>query len=216
MVTEFQKLFFATWSKQQCRRLPGRRYFPAVAPKGWHVVRALGSTPDHGISVIHTTLLSAIAHAERTIHITNTYFIPDRQLLEQLKAAAKRGVEVRLILPSQTDFWAPLYAGHSHYDELLNAGVKLYERRAVLLHAKTAVVDGVWSTVGSANLDLRSFLNNDELNAVVLGDDFADQMEAMFQEDLAQSSEITLEQWKRRGLSSRVKEIAAQVWERWL
>jgi len=70
--------------------------------------------------------------------------------------------------------------------------------------------------VGSANLDLRSFLNNDEVNAVVLGDDFADQMEAMFQEDLAQSDEITLEKWKRRGLSSRVKEIAARVWERWL
>ena len=216
VVAEFQKLFLATWNKQRGDRLPRARYFPAMQPQGYHVVRAIGSTPDSGISVIHTTLLSAIAHAERTIHITNTYFIPDRQLLEQLKAAAKRGVEVRLILPSQTDFWAPLYAGHSHYDELLNAGVKLYERRAVLLHAKTAVVDGVWSTVGSANLDLRSFLNNDEVNAVVLGDDFADQMEAMFQEDLAQSSEITLEQWKRRGLSSRVKEIAAQVWERWL
>ena len=122
VVAEFQKLFLATWNKQRGDRLPRARYFPAMQPQGYHVVRAIGSTPDSGISVIHTTLLSAIAHAERTIHITNTYFIPDRQLLEQLKEAAKRGVEVRLILPSQTDFWVPLYAGHSHYDELLNAG----------------------------------------------------------------------------------------------
>jgi len=180
------------------------------------VVRALGSTPDHGISVIHTTLLSAISHAERSIHLTNAYFVPDRQLIEQVKAAARRGVDVRLILPSQTDFWAPLYAGRSYYGELLEAGVQLYERRDALLHAKTAVVGGVWTTVGSANLDQRSFSQNDELNAVVIGEDFANQMEAMFQDDLARSNEITPEQWRRRGLASRVKEMTARLWARWL
>jgi cardiolipin synthase len=176
----------------------------------------MGSTPDHGISVIHTALLSAIAHAERSIHLTNAYFVPDPQLLAQFTAAAKRGVDVRLVLPSQSDLWAPLYAGRSHYAELLDAGVRLYERRAALLHAKTAVVDGVWSTVGSANIDQRSFLNNDEVNAVVIGEKFAEQMEKMFQGDMAQSTEITYEAWKRRGLGSRVKELAARMWERLL
>jgi cardiolipin synthase len=123
---------------------------------------------------------------------------------------------VKLLLPGRTDFWAPLYAGRSHYSDLLAAGVKLYERRDLLLHAKTAVVDGVWSTVGSTNLDQRSFSNNDEINAVVLGDDFAEQMEAMFQDDLAKAAEVTAEEWEHRGLGSRVKEIAARLCEKWL
>jgi cardiolipin synthase len=176
----------------------------------------VGSTPDDGISVIHTAVLSAIAHAERSVHITNVYFVPDRQLVEQVKAAAQRGIDVRLILPGHSDFWAPLYAGRAYYDELLRAGVKLYERRDALLHAKTAVVDQVWSTVGSANLDRRSFLNNDEVNAVILGEAFAVEMESMFQADLAKSTEITRDTWRRRGLDSRIKEIAARLWQRWL
>src|SRR4051812_22012936 len=167
----------ANWNKQHGERLPKARYFPSIEPKGNHVVRAVGSSPDDGISVVHTALLSAMAHAARSIYLTNAYFAPDRELIEQLKAAAQRGVDVRLLLPSQSDFWAPLYAGRAHYDELLRAGVKLYERRNALLHAKTVIVDLVWSTVGSTNLDQRSFMNNDELNAVILGEEFAVQME---------------------------------------
>jgi cardiolipin synthase len=216
VVKEFQKLFLASWNKQHGDRLPQARYMPSIEPKGTHVVRAVGSTADDGISVVHTTMLSAIAQAERSIYLTNAYFVPDRELIEQLKTAAQRGVDVRLVLPSQSDFWAPLYAGRAHYDELLHAGVKLYERRNALLHAKTAVVDQVWSTVGSANLDQRSFRNNDEINAVILGEQFGVQMEQMFKADLAQSTEVTLDSWKRRGLDSRIKETAARLWQRWL
>jgi cardiolipin synthase A/B len=216
VVAEFQKLFLINWSKQHGGQLPPRRYFPHIATRGHQVVRAVGSTPESGISIIHTTLLSAIAHAERSIYLTNAYFVPDPELLDKIRGAARRGVDVRMVLPGQTDFWAPLYAGRSHYHELLEAGVKLYERRDALLHAKTAVVDGVWSTVGSANLDQRSFLRNDEVNAVVIGEDFADQMEAMFREDVVQSTAVILEEWNRRGLRSRVKEMAARIWGRWL
>ena len=166
--------------------------------------------------MLHATLLSAINHAERTVHITNAYFVPDKKLVKALKAAARRGVDVGIILPSQSDFWAPLYAGRSYYADLLEDGVHIYERSETLLHAKTTVVDGVWSTVGSTNLDPRSLLINDEADAVILGTDFGAQMEAMFRDDVARSKEIRREEWRKRGLGSRTKELGARIWRRWL
>ena len=216
VVGEFQKLFLETWKKQKGPELPKRDYFPRLEPRDAQIVRVIGSTPDDKVSVIRTTLLSAIAHAERTIHVTNAYFVPDKQFANALKDAARRGVDVKLVLPSKSDFWAPLYAGRSHYTDLLRAGVKVYERRNALLHAKTVVIDAVWSTVGSTNLDHRSFLNNDEVDAVILGNDFGAQMEAMFRDDLAESREIKLSEWKQRGIGTRLKETGARLWERWL
>ncbi|WP_372528139.1 phospholipase D-like domain-containing protein, partial [Piscinibacter sp.] len=144
------------------------------------------------------------------------YFAPDPQLLAALEAAAGRGVDVKLILPSQTDSWLVFHAGRGYYDRLLRAGVKIYQRRGVILHSKTALIDGVWATVGSTNLDWRSFLHNHELNAVVLGAEFGSQVQAMFEKDLAASDAITLEQWERRSLGSRIKELFARAWEYWL
>jgi cardiolipin synthase len=94
--------------------------------------------------------------------------------------AARRGVDVKLILPGVSDEKTVLYAGRSHYAHLLKSGVKLCEQRNVMLHAKTAVIDGVWSTIGSANMDLWSFLRNNEVNAIILGSDFANEMEAKY------------------------------------
>jgi cardiolipin synthase len=179
-------------------------------------VRAIASSGSDAASPIYVTLLSAINSAGISVYLTNAYFVPDPQLLEALKAAAGRGVEVKLILPSQTDFWAVFHAGRSFYTELLEAGVIIYERREVLLHSKTALVDGVWSSVGSTNLDWRSFLHNEELNAVVLGEDFSRQMMAAFEKDLAGSERITLEAWKRRPFVMRVKEHFARMWQYWL
>ena len=121
-----------------------------------------------------------------------------------------------LILPSNTDFWLVFHAGRGYYEQLLRGGVKIYERREVILHSKTASIDGVWATVGSTNLDWRSFLHNHELNAVVLGVEFGHQMRAMFDKDLAASDAITLERWHRRAWSLRIKEQLARVWEYWL
>jgi cardiolipin synthase A/B len=213
---EFQRLFLETWRKQKGEPLPARRYFPPLSKPNHQIVRAIGSTPDSGISVLHATLLSAINHAERTVHITNAYFVPDKKLVKALKAAARRGVDVGIILPSQSDFWAPLYAGRSHYADLLEGGIHVYELSEKLLHAKTTVIDGVWSTVGSTNLDPRSLLLNDESDAVILGTDFGEQMEAMFRDDVAHSKEVRRDQWRKRGLGSRVKEFGARIWERWL
>jgi cardiolipin synthase A/B len=216
VVGEFQKLFLATWEKQKGETLAPRQYFPQLGNKGKEVVRAIGSSPDEPYTLIYATLISAIGSAETTVHLTNAYFVPDPQLLAALKDAVQRGVDVKIILPGNTDSWLVFHAGRSNYAELLRAGVKIYERRDALLHAKTAVIDGVWSTIGSTNLDWRSFLHNDEVNAVILGQEFGAQMQAVFEKDLALSNPITLEQWNQRPIGIRLKESVARVWQHWL
>ena len=216
VVAELQKLFIAAWEKQKGPTLASKNYFPPPQMAGQQVVRAIGSSPDEPFSLIYATLLSAIGSAETSVSITNAYFVPDPQLLAALEAAARRGVNVSLILPSQTDSWLVFHAGRRFYARLLRAGVKIHERRGVILHSKTALIDGVWATVGSTNLDWRSFLHNYELNAVVLGVDFGRQVQAMFDRDLAASDPILLEQWQQRSIDLRFKEQFARAWEYWL
>lgn len=216
VVGELQKLFIETWTKQHGKPLAEKDYFPALTVAGKDIVRAIGSTPDDPYSLIYLTLISAIGNAEREVHLTNAYFVPDRQLLEALIAAARRGVDVKLILPGQSDSQIVFHAGRSNYSQLLESGVKIYERRGALLHSKTALIDGVWSCVGSTNLDWRSFLDNDEINAVVLGRDFAQQMSSMISSDIAASTEISLEDWKKRSMLLRIKEWGASLLQRLL
>ena len=216
VVEHFQKLFMDTWRKQKGAPLVQKNYFPKLEKQGGEIVRAIGSASDDPHSLIYLTLLSAIGNTEQYVHLTNAYFVPDPQLLKSLTDAAQRGVEVKLILPSHTDSWAVFHAGRAHYSTLLRGGVKIFERRGAVMHSKTASLDGVWSTIGSTNLDWRSFLHNDELNAVILGRDFSRQMEAMFANDLAESDEINLEQWEHRSFLLRIKEWAARLAEYWL
>lgn len=216
VVAEFQKLFIVTWEAQKGPPLAVKNYFPPPERAGQQVVRAIGSSPDEPYSHIYATLLSAIGSAETSVRITNAYFAPDPQLLAALKAAAARGVDVTLILPSKTDSWLVFHAGRRYYEQLLQAGVKIFQRRGVILHSKTALIDGVWATVGSTNLDWRSFLHNHELNAVVLGADFGSQVQAMFDKDLAESDQVLLADWQNRAIDLRLKEGFARLWEYWL
>lgn len=216
VVAELQKLFLAIWAEQREEPLEVRNWFPEPQSVGRDVVRAIGSSPQDPFSFIYATLLSAIGNAESRIYLTNAYFAPDPQLMEALEGAAARGVDVRLILPSETDAWLVFQAGRFYYGRLLRAGVKIYERRGRVLHSKTALIDGVWATVGSTNLDWRSFLHNHELNAVVLGSEFGGQVQSMFEDDLAESDPILLKDWKRRPLDMRLKEGFARLWEYWL
>ena len=216
VVAEFQKLFVATWEKQKGAPLAPRNLFPQAKSPGKEVVRALASSPDEPVNPLYVTLLSAIANAETGVYLTNAYFVPDPQLLAALTDAARRGVDVRLVLPGKTDSWLVFHAGRAYFDDLLRAGVKIYARRDALLHAKTAVIDGVWSTVGSSNLDWRSLLHNQEVLGVVLGQEFGAQMQAMFAADVASSEPITLESWRRRPLGDRVSETLAGIWSYWL
>jgi cardiolipin synthase A/B len=215
-VADMQRLFLANLKKYCKEPVEERNWFPEVKPLGRNPVRVIGSSPDDAVPAIFVTLVSAIRNAARSVHLTMAYFAPDPQTLDALKGAAARGVDVKLILPSYTDFWGILYAGRSHYTRLLEAGVEIHERQERLLHAKTAVIDGIWATVGSSNIDWRSFLHNEELNVVILGQDFARQMEESFRRDLSQSKRIALEDWKRRPISSRIMEGAARIWEYWL
>ena len=160
------------------------------------MVRAIGSSPEEAYSLIYATLLSAIGNAETKVNLTNAYFAPDPQLLAALQPAARCDVKVKLILPSKTDSWLVFHVGRSHYTDLLRAGVQIFERRGVILHANTALIDGVWATVGSTNLDWRSFLHNQELNAVVLGVEVGAQLQAIFDRDLTGSDEVLLTAWE--------------------
>lgn len=216
VVADFQKLFMETWTKQNGPALGDKKYFSTLSKQGDEIVRAVGSTSDASYSKMYLTLMSALEHAERSIYLTNAYFVPDPQLLTALNSAAQRGVDVQFILPAKTDSWVVFHAGRSHYSDLLDAGVKIYERQGAILHSKTATIDGVWSTIGSTNLDWRSFLHNDELNAVVLGADFAQQMEAMFVKDRAAATPIDPKKWKRRSLLLRFQEWVARLPEYWL
>jgi cardiolipin synthase len=216
VVAEFQKLFMQTWDKQHGKPLMQKDYFPVLAPQGKELVRAIGSTPDDPYSLIYLTLISAITNAEKQVYITAAYFVPDPQLIKALLDAAGRGVDVRLILPAESDSTSSFYAGRSHYSKLLEGGVKIYERRGALLHVKTAIVDGVWSCVGSSNLDWRSALDNDEVNAVILGREFAQQMQAAYATDIAASDAVDLERWEGRSLLLRLKEWTARLWWRLL
>jgi cardiolipin synthase A/B len=216
VVAEFQKLFLDTWHKQKGPPLAGSQPFPRLERQGNSIVRAIGSAAGDPRSLIYLTLLSAIQHAERNSYLTIAYFVPDPQLIKALTEAAQRGVDVKLILPSHTDSWAVFHAGRSHYTRLLRAGVRIYERRGAVMHAKTASIDGVWSTVGSTNLDWRSFLHNDEINASVLSRDFSAQLDAMFAQDLAESDAIELRQWQNRSLLLRLQEWTARLAEYWL
>ncbi|OGW24910.1 MAG: cardiolipin synthase [Nitrospirae bacterium GWC2_42_7] len=215
-VAEFQKLFFDTWQKQKGPELSGRNYFPDLKEQGNALVRVVGSTPGQDNRVTFIMYVSAITFAEHSIHMTNSYFIPDDQIVTALTEAAERGVDVKIILPGVTDSKLALYAQRYHYSGLLRSGVKIYEHSTSLLHAKTAVVDKVWSTVGSTNMDFLSLLNNDEVNAVILSKEFAIEMEKMFAGDLENSKQIQWEEWKERPLLPRLREWFINLFVRWL
>lgn len=215
-VAQFQKLFLETWSDQKGPDLPPKDYFPPFERKGIELIKVVGSTPEEMNRLTYVMYVSAIKKSQDFIHMTMAYFVPDRQSKNVLRDAAQRGVDVKLVLPSSSDSNLTFYAGRSHYEDLLESGVKVYERQASLLHAKTAVIDGVWSTVGSTNFDLWSFMRNNEINAIILGVDFANEMEELFKKDLAVAKEITPEDWSQRPIFDRLKEFFARLISHWL
>ncbi|HEX5341838.1 MAG TPA: cardiolipin synthase [Duganella sp.] len=214
-VRAMQWLFMRQWTAQGKEELPDADYFPPLVVAGDKAVRVLGSQPG-GEFEIYKAYALAIQEAKKSIHITSAYFVPDRQTVDALIAAAKRGVDVKIVLPGVSDSGLVFYAGHAYYEKLLEAGVKIYQLKLAVLHAKTAVIDGTWSTVGSTNIDMRSFLHNSEVNVIVMGTAFGTEMEKAFQEDMRDSNQITLEQWRDRSIAQRMKEWAARFMNYWL
>jgi cardiolipin synthase len=212
-VAHLQRLFLQHWSRHGNGELYGPGYFPPLAPAGPHRVAIAAREAGRRRSPFYRALLGAIGAAQHRILLTTAYLVPTRRLMRALVLAARRGVEVHLLLPGVSDFWAPLAAGRSHYAQLLRAGVHLHERHDTLLHAKTCVVDGLWTTVGSSNLDWRSLVHNAEANVIVLDESLGREMEQVFAADVACARTITREQWRRRGWRQRVLELIAQRFE---
>jgi len=215
-VAELQRLFLDTWQRQKGPRLAEKDFFPQLKEEGGDLVQIVGSTPGVDDSITFIMYVSAITFAENSAHLTSSYFVPDDQVLKALTNAAMRGVDVKLILPKESDSPMALYAGRYYYSDLLQSGVKIYQRRKGMLHAKTAVIDGIWATVGSSNMDFWSFLREDEVNAIILSRDFSAEMEKMFAGDLKESDQVKLEEWKERPFFPRIKEWIAHLLSHWL
>jgi len=213
VVEGFQRLFLDSWALQDCGPAGRATYFPPLAPRGSTAMRVVSADPGERESEMYGQLLGAIGRARSRVWLTVGYFVPDPVLKQALIDAARRGVEVRLVLPGYSDFWAPVYAARSHYKELLAAGVHIHEWREALLHAKTAVIDSAWSSIGSTNLDWRSFAHNYEADLVVQDAAFAQEMEKRYRRDIAAAVEIDPAAWKVRGAGEKVKEWFARRWE---
>lgn len=214
-VAALQWSFLETWASQVNEEIPDDNFFPPLKEVGDKVVRILVTRQNSNFEIYKSYVL-AIQGAAKSVHITSAYFVPDKQIIEALSQAARRGVDVKIVLPGVSDSGLVTHAGHSFYTELLDSGVKIFQLQIAVLHAKTAVIDNVWSTVGSTNIDMRSFLHNNEVNVVILGDAFGSEMEKAFNEDLRGSIEITKKKWKQRPLLDRIKELAARTLQYWL
>src|SRR5262249_38235646 len=153
--------FEQTWATQGCQGSLGTAPPPAAAAPGQRMVKVLRSAPSDAGNRIYSTMLAAIDASQRSVHLTMAYFAPGPDMVAALADAARRGVDVVLVLPGRSDFSLVLHAGRAYYDDLLSAGVRIHEMDDAMMHAKTAVIDGVFSTVGSSNMDWRSFVAND-------------------------------------------------------
>lgn len=213
IVAQLQRLFMRHWSRHSSIALRGTHYFPPLAPAGTQRVALAACDAGRRRNPFYRALLSALDASQHRVFLTTAYLVPTRRLMRSLVRAARRGVDVHLLLPGISDFWAPLQAGRSHYARLLRAGVHLHELHDTLLHAKTCVIDGLWATVGSSNLDWRSFLHNAEANLVVLDAGLAQEMERVFCNDVARAREVVRAEWARRGLRQRIVETLARRFE---
>jgi cardiolipin synthase len=211
-VTQMQFAFMDNWVKSRGELLTGLDYFPAVEPNGSHLGQVLKSSPSEGISAMKLLYIVSIVSATKSIYISNAYFVPDRDTARALEGAIRRGVDVRVIVPGEiTDVPLVRQASRMHYELLLRRGIRIFEYQPTMMHAKTMVVDGIWSTIGSSNFDDRSFRLNDEVNVNVYDEQIAQQMQTMFFEDLEHSEEITLKHWFRRTRLARIKEALADI-----
>jgi cardiolipin synthase len=209
-VNYIQGAFAETWLETTGMVLGGEEYFPAATtPKGQVHVQVVRSSPAGGTFAIYTAFLLALASARESILVTNPYFVLDDKMTEALLDARKRGVRVRVLVPGKIDHNLVRQASRAGFGGLLQAGIEIYEYRSGLLHAKTMVIDGVWATIGSTNLDNVSFAVNDELNAIIYNRAVAQRLAQVFEEDLAHAHRITYEAWKDRGLTERLIELLA-------
>jgi len=207
-VRGLQRAFQENWSEITGEALVGDEFFPALPQAGSASVAVVPSSPLAAMSGAERVYSISLAAASKEIWIANSYFLPDETTSGLLVAAARRGVDVRIIVPSDVhnDVPATKAAGRGSFGPLLEGGVKMLEYQTTMFHPKTMVVDGIFSTVGSANFDERSFHLNEEINLFVYDAAFAALMRERFQQDLSRSRPYTLAMWKQRPLKKRLTE----------
>jgi cardiolipin synthase A/B len=214
-VPQLARLFAQHWREQKGPPLQPPTAYEGP-PQGKEVVRVIGSSPAKLATRYYVSVLTAIRSAQSSIWMTAAYFVPTPQELRALRAAARRGVDVRILLPSHSDVGAVLAVQRSYYPRLLAAGIKVYERSDGIVHSKSMVVDDVWSLVGSSNFDQRSILFNDEVDVVVLGKVTADQLRQTILTDIRHGKQIDWQIVRQQGKLQRMKGWFWRLWQRLL
>lgn len=217
-VADLDEMFRATWDKAGGEPYPAypRRADESVAAAGTELAAALATDDGGRRSVIRRHYLHAIRRARELVYVCSGYFVPDRAIRRALVAAARRGVSVEIILPAESDLRAVQWAGEHLYARLVAGGVRVFRYRERNMHAKTIVVDGVWSAIGSYNLDYVSLFQNMEVSITVVGERTGEKMRRMFEADRDACDEVELAAWRRRRWWLRAIQWFAYRFRRWL
>ena len=214
VVSQMQAVFSEDWTFTTGEVLAGDRFYPKTTATGSIEAQAIKASKGDPSSLPKMLYFMAIQAARKSIHIQNAYFLPDNQIREALISAAQRGVDVKVMVPGRHIDLPPVrQASRFHYGTLLKGGVKIFEYQPTMIHSKTLVVDGIFSTIGSINLDTRSMSKNAEVSLSFYDRSFSDAIEAMFQRDLKLCDEITYEAWKHRGFAARFSEFFSSCFE---
>jgi cardiolipin synthase len=215
-VAEVQNLFFHSWQRQGGDKLLLPNDLPALPEVGKEVVRTDGSAPRERRQLYFESLKAAVAAARSHILLATGYFVPTHRQWQLLADAAQRGVTVDLLLAGHSDLPSCTHAARALYGRLLKRGVRIHELKDGVLHAKVATIDGVWTAIGSSNLDRRSFVYNNEVDAIVLGRATAGAVETMLRDWIARAEPITHRGWRSRSLHEHVGERLARLWSRYM
>ena len=209
-VAPLQTGFAQNWLQTTGELVSGLLYYPPLEPVGTYAVQTIMSSPEVGASTVRTMYYLSIICARRSIFIANPYFVPDQTAVDALVEAKRRGVNVRVMIAGiHNDNWLARHNNVRMYGPLLRAGIEVLEYNRTMLHHKTMVVDGVWTTIGTTNFDNRSFAHNEENNVCVYDRGLAERLDRIFEDDVAGCDRMDYERWKKRGLIARAEEIIA-------
>lgn len=213
IVHSLQGTFSENWAGETGEVFMGDDVFPKLEPVGTVPMHAVFAKPESSAPTIKILHHSVICLARKRLWIQNPYFIPEPEAIDAMGAAVKRGVDVRVLMPSTSGSDNPMvqHAGHRNFQKLMECGVRLFEYPHTLLHQKVMTIDGVWCALGSSNFDDRSFEINDEISMSILDADLATRLDGIFEKYVARATEIDLERWKRRGWRIKLKDHAAYM-----
>ena len=216
LAATLQSAFVDVWAAACGEILEGPQFFPpetdAAAGTGAMIHTGVASTPASDLHPLRLFLAQSFLSAQRKLYIATPYFVLDEEMRDAVAQRARAGVDVRILLPDEhTDAKLIRLTSHHYYEDLLAAGAKIYEYQPTMMHTKTIVVDGKWSVVGSANMDVRSIELNVENVLGILDPGFGATMEKTFKDDLKRSQQVRLEEWRRRGPWEKVKERLASL-----